>query len=118
MWARSCVAARACPLETLTKTCRQLKARTISGTGYLPMRVWDGERHRVRFRFRERRDVSRNRGFAHVCVQTAAADRCPTESGCASAKDGRLDRDAALAPAIKVLAATAIRGTILQKSGP
>lgn len=48
------------------------KRRTIVGTSYAPMLVWNGEYHRVRIRFRNRRNISRNRGFAHVCVQNAA----------------------------------------------
>lgn len=48
------------------------KLRTIAGTAYAPMRVWEGDYHSVRMRFRTRRHLKRDRGFAHVCVQNAA----------------------------------------------
>lgn len=47
----------------------------IAGTRYLPMRVWDGEQHRVRVRFRKRLHVPRDRGTLHTIICRATGYR-------------------------------------------
>lgn len=48
------------------------KKLRIPGTRYCPMTVWNGEYHRVRIRFRNKRQIPRDRGTVHTIVSRAA----------------------------------------------
>lgn len=50
-------------------TSRQLK---IAETAYRRFKVWNGDYHHVRFRFRNRNHIKRDRGLMHVHVQNAS----------------------------------------------
>lgn len=64
----------------------------IAGTSYRAMRVWDGEHHNARFRFRDCQQLSRDRGFAHVCAQNAGGFRATRGLTLRRAESGRWHR--------------------------
>ncbi len=47
------------------------KFLSISGTSYSRFEVWNGDYHNVEVRFRSRSTIVRDRGYVHVCAQSA-----------------------------------------------
>jgi hypothetical protein len=49
------------------------KTLRIPCTQYGPMAVWNGNYHRVRIRFRDKRHIQRDRGTLHTIISRAAS---------------------------------------------